>query len=318
MPMVDMPLEELWHYKGRMPKPEDFEAFWKDAMAEVDSIAPEAECIPAEFSPVGAECFHLTFTGVRVARIYAKFLRPVTPGPHPCVLCFHGYTGNSGDWSSYMPYVLQGMCVAAMDCRGQGGNSQDSGCVNGNTQHGHIIRGIQDGLQSLLYRHIFLDTVQLVRVVSRRSEVDPDRLACSGASQGGALSIVCSALNPQIKRAVVQMPFLSDYKRVWEMELGGNAYKELFEYFRMFDPCHEREDEFFKTLGYIDVRFLAPRIKAKLLMAGGLADKTCPPSTQFAAYNAMTCDKQFCIYPDFGHEPLPGFADRAQMFLKGM
>jgi len=32
--------------------------------------------------------------------------------------------------------------MAAMDCRGQGGSSEDSGGVKGNTLCGHIIRGL--------------------------------------------------------------------------------------------------------------------------------------------------------------------------------
>lgn len=318
MPMVDMPLGQLRQYTGRAPRPADFDEYWEKALREVHGVCPETVQTPAAFSPVGADCFDVYFTGVRGARIHAKFLRPQTPGPHPCVLCFHGYTCSSGDWSAYLPYLVQGMCVAAMDCRGQAGDSEDTGGVTGNTQHGHIIRGLQDGAEELLFRHIFLDTVQLVRVVSAMPEVDPQRIAVSGASQGGALAVACSALNPQIRRAVIQMPFLSDFKRVWEMDMTSNAYMELFSYFRMFDPCHEKEAAIFETLGHIDVRFLAPRIKAEVLMATGLMDKTCPTSTHFAVYNALTCAKQLVIYPDFGHEPLPGFSDREQMFLKGL
>ena len=44
-------------------------------------------------------------------------------------------------------------------------------------------------------------------------------------------------------------------------------------------------------------------------------DTVCPPSTQFAAYNKITSPKQTAIYPDFGHEGLPGFHDRAFQFL---
>ena len=35
-------------------------------------------------------------------------------------------------------------------------------------------------------------------------------------------------------------------------------------------------------------------------MATGLMDTTCPPSTQFAAFNKMTCEKKSVIYPTLG------------------
>jgi cephalosporin-C deacetylase len=45
-------------------------------------------------------------------------------------------------------------------------------------------------------------------------------------------------------------------------------------------------------------------------MFTGLMDDICPPSTQFAAYNAISAPKEMVIYPDFGHEGLPGSQDR--------
>jgi cephalosporin-C deacetylase len=47
-------------------------------------------------------------------------------------------------------------------------------------------------------------------------------------------------------------------------------------------------------------------------------DTVCPPSTQFAAYNKITADKSLEIYPDFGHEALPGHPDRIFQFLAGL
>jgi cephalosporin-C deacetylase len=52
-----------------------------------------------------------------------------------------------------------------------------------------------------------------------------------------------------------------------------------------------------------------------VLMSVGLMDTVCPPSTQFAAYNKITAKKQLAIYPDFGHENLPGATDRNMQFF---
>ena len=46
-------------------------------------------------------------------------------------------------------------------------------------------------------------------------------------------------------------------------------------------------------------------------------DTVCPPSTQFAAYNKITSTKDMVIYPDFGHEGLPGERDQTFAFLAG-
>jgi cephalosporin-C deacetylase len=61
---------------------------------------------------------------------------------------------------------------------------------------------------------------------------------------------------------------------------------------------------------------LAKRIRAEVLMATGLMDEICPPSTQFAAYNKIVhLLKKMVIYPDYGHENLPGFNDMTFRFL---
>jgi cephalosporin-C deacetylase-like acetyl esterase len=103
--------------------------------------------------------------------------------------------------------------------------------------------------------HLY-DTAQLARIVMAMPEVDPNRVGTMGGSQGGALSLVCAALEP--------------------------------------------------------------RIRAEVLMGITLMDTICPPSTQFAAFNKITTKKEAVIYPDFGHEGLPGFSDSTFRFLMGL
>jgi cephalosporin-C deacetylase len=319
MPIVDMPLDELQQYQGINPKPDDFDIYWQCALDEMRAIDPQVELVPSAFQTPAVECFDLYFTGVRGARIHAKYLRPKhAEGPHPAVLRFHGYSGNSGDWIESLPFAAQGHSVAALDARGQGGLSEDTGGVKGNTLQGHIIRGLDDAPDNLMFRHIFLDTAQLAGIVMQQPEVDPKRVGAIGGSQGGALTLACAALEPRIKRLAPMCPFLCDYRRVWEMDLAKGAYEELKNYFRLFDPRHEREREVFTRLGYIDCQHLAPRIRGEVLIAIGLMDEICPPSSQFAAFNKITAPKEAMIYPDFAHEGYPGFMDRAFQFLGGL
>jgi cephalosporin-C deacetylase len=324
MPLTfDFPLEQLKTYKGLNPRPADFDSFWDASLAEMRALDPKVSLVPAKFQAPNAECFHMYFTGVGGARVHAKLLRPKQAvKPHPAVLMFHGYTGDSGDFADKLSYVGQGFTVAALDCRGQGGLSEDSGSVKGNTQHGHIIRGLEDALagkpENLLYRQIFLDTAQMAKIVMEMPDVDPTRVGATGGSQGGALTVACIGLEPRIKLAAPIFPFLSDYKRVWEMDLAKDAYAELREYFRHYDPNHAQEEAIFEKLGYIDIQHLAPRIRAEVLWFVGLMDTVCPPSSQFAAYNKITSPKSLVIYPDFGHEGIPGANDKTFEYLMGL
>lgn len=318
MPVVDMPIEELRSYNGANPRPNDFEEYWDRALKEMNAVEPNISITKStEFSAPHVKCMDLYFDGTRNGRVYAKLLIPNNlTGKAPAVLHFHGYSGNTGDWTALLNIASAGFIVAAMDCRGQGGKSSDKNPVEGNTLHGHIIRGLDDpDPDNLYYRQVFLDTALLAKIIMGMDEVDENRIAVFGGSQGGALTVACAALVPEIKLAAPSYPFLTDYKRVWDMDLDKGAYGELREYFRRFDPRHEKENEVFTKLGYIDLQYLANRIKAKIMFGTGLMDETCPPSTQFAIYNKITSEKSMVVYPDFGHEWLPGFADKTfEMF----
>ena len=321
MPLTfDFPLEQLKDYTGTNPRPDDFDVFWDSALSEMRAVKPEIELTPADFKASFCKCEDLYFTGVGGARIHAKLLKPLAAkAPGPALLMFHGYSMDAGDWTDKLGYVAQGFTVAAMDCRGQGGSSEDPGGVSGNTLHGHIIRGLQDALngtpEKLLFRQIFLDTAQLAGIVMDLPGVDASRVGATGGSQGGALTVACAALEPRIRRAAPAYPFLSDYKRVWSMDQAKDAYLELKDLFRRFDPTHQKEDAIFEKLGYIDIQHLANRVQADVLWGIGLMDTICPPSSQFAAYNKIRSPKAMKIYPDFGHENLPGFADKAFEFM---
>jgi cephalosporin-C deacetylase len=321
MPLTfDFPLEQCKTYQGINPKPADFDAYWERALEEMRATPPEVEMVRADFRARGAECFDLYFTGVGGARVHAKFLRPAkSSGPHPAVLMFHGYSVDSGDWADKLAYVSQGFSVAALDARGQGGLSEDNSVVHGTTLNGQFVRGLEDALhgrpEKFVFRQIFLDTAELARIVMEMPDVDERHVGATGWSQGGALTVACAALEPRIARIAPVYPFLSDYRRVWEMDMAKDAYNELKEWFRRFSPRHENEAEVFEKLGYIDIQHLAPRVRAEVLWSIGLMDTICPPSSQFAAYNKIVSKKRMDIYPDYVHEHIRGAPDRIFSFL---
>ncbi|WDR02592.1 acetylxylan esterase [Devosia algicola] len=326
MPLTfDLSIDKLPGYAGRNPKPADFDKFWATGLAEMAAVTPDVELVPAEFECSFADCFHLYFTGVGGARIHAKYVRPKdAPNPHPAIVQFHGYADRIGDWAAgpMLAFAAQGFSYIGMDCRGQGGLSEDRGIVRGNTLRGHIVRGLEDALQGapekLLFRNIFLDTAQITRLVMGMDEVDADRVGVWGGSQGGGLTVACSALVPEVAKLAPVFPFLSDYRRVWEMDQAKNAYLELSEWFRRFDPLHQREAEVFSALGYIDIQHLAERVRGEVLWRIGLADQVCPPSTQYAAYNKLTAAKKMVTYPDYAHEKLPMEMDQLFAFMAAL
>lgn len=319
----DLDWEELQTYQGINPKPADHGAFWEATLAELEGVAANVKLTPADFCAPFADCFHMTFTGLGGASLYAKVVRPINQTePGPAVVMFHGYSWHSGSWLDKLPYAAAGITVVAFDCRGQGGRSHDNGEVRGNTLNGHIVRGLTDALdgrpEQLYYRQTFADTAHVARLTMGFDFVDETRVGVTGASQGGALAVACAALVPEIKFAAPIYPFLADYQRVWEIDLAADAYGELTEWFRRFDPQHKRSAEVFTQLGYVDIQHLASKIQAETVWYIGLSDKICPPSSQFAAYNKIEAPKRLEVYPDFAHEDLPGANDQIFQLMLGL
>ena len=316
MPLVDMSVEQLFKYQGISPCPKDIDEYWDAALEEMNALNHNAEFIKKEFLSKTADMYDLYYTGTKNARIHAKVAVPKKEkGKMPAVLMFHGLSGSSCEWSGLLKYASQGYVVAFMDVRGQGGLSEDVGTVTGTTYTTPFTRGLDGDKHDLLMRDVFLDTALLAKIIMGLDYVDETRVGVTGGSQGGALSVACACLVPEIKKCAPLYPYLSDYKRVYEMDLNKGAYEGLKYYFRHFDPTHKHFDEIYEKLGYIDVQNIAKRMKAELLMFTGLMDTTCPPSTQFAMYNKVNSKKDVVFYPEYGHERLKGAEDIIFEFL---
>jgi cephalosporin-C deacetylase len=304
-------------YMGQGIKPADFDEFWNQQLAKLDEIPLHYELEKVEVPSRIADFFNLYFVGVGGVKVRCQYVRPKqliekVPG----MVMFHGYHCDSGDFNDKVGLAAEGFSVLAMDCRGQGGLSEDNTVVKGATLKGLIIRGVEEGLpESLYFRSVFLDTVQATRILMSMEEVNEEEIYVQGASQGGALSLICAALEPRVKKVVAQYPFLSDYRKAFEFDINSSAYEELAYWFRFRDPLHEREEEFFNTLEYIDLQHFAPRIKAEVKWAIGLEDGICYPAQQFAVYNKITSPKEMIFFPEYGHEYLPKLGDRVKGFL---
>lgn len=316
--LFDFKTEPLKDYRGVGEAPREYEAYWDRARQALAEAPLSYELEKADFSCRSAEAYDLYFTGVGGARIHCQLLKPKgLSSKIPAVAMFHGYWTHSGDWTGKLGYIAEGYAVLAMDVRGQGGTSLDTGLYKGNTQSGHIIRGVEsDSPDGLFYRNVYLDTAQAVDILASMDFVDESRIFATGASQGGALTVACAALSKKLRGAAAVYPFLCDFRGVYQNSLSGNeTYEELIWYFRQRDPFHEKEEFFFERLGYIDLKNIVGSILCDILWVTGLADNVCPPFAQMAAYNGITSSKELVYLPEYGHEYLPFTGDKILAFF---
>lgn len=316
--LKDVALENWGRFQSNDIKPKGFDAFWRKGKEEVDLLGLNYQLIKRDLYSSVAEGFDLYFQGINGAKIHAQLIRPIHPVKKtPVLFQFHGYHSHAGDWGDKIGFAAEGIMTVALNIRGQGGPSQDLTVSKGNSLKGHIIRGLEEGPENLLFRQAYLDIYQLTKIVTQMSEVDTTQLFAYGASQGGALALLCSYFEPRIKTVFTLYPFLSIFREAYRLDVENSAYEELAYWFRFRDPQHKKEEFFFKTLDYIDLQFFVPDIKAKVLWGIGLEDRVCHPKLQFGVYNRLNTVKDMLFFPEYAHEYIPEFSDemRKQMYL---
>ena len=301
MPSIDMPLDRLREYKPPLYQPGDFDAYWNTTIDKALRQPINAELIPYALPAAGVECFAVRFDGFTdggsPGRIAGWYLRPARVGKFPAVVHYHGYSGRGPRPLDMLALASQGICCLSMDCRGQNGQSTDTSPGDGGNHMGWMTKGIRDPRQ-YYFRFVYADAVRALELVARRDEVDESRIAVTGGSQGGALSLAASALSDRPILSLPDIPFLCDFRRAIQITPAG-PYPEIINFLKQFPTLQEQVIE---TLSYIDNLNLAPRIRCRTIISNSLWDDVCPPSTIFAVFHHITAPKEMTIYPYHKHE----------------
>ena len=318
MAVLDMSLEKLKSYMGSNIKGSDFENYWSKQIKLIDKSIKniEFELIRKKISNDNIWCYDLVFKSFDGSNIYAKYICPKDKENTPLVLEFHDYMESSGGWFKLSRYAGIGYSVLAMDCRGQGGLTSDDTKVKGTTVFGDIVRGIDDSLDNLYYRNIYLDSYILSKIGEQLNNINSEKIIVSGKGQGASISIFIVSYNKKIKKCVLEAPFLADFKRVIDIDLDIKLYSGLRSYFRCFDPEGIYEEETLEKLSYIDIVNFANEVECEVLMGTGLLDDISPPSTQFAVFNNIKSkNKKHLIFSKYGHEHNNFFENEVLNFI---
>jgi cephalosporin-C deacetylase len=214
---------------------------------------------------------------------------------------YQGYNGGRGLAHEHIFWACAGYAHLVVDTRGQG-----SGWTVGDTadpvgatpsQPGFLTRGVENP-HDYYYRRVYTDAVRAVGALRSHPLVDGERVAITGASQGGGIALAVAALVPGLATVLPDVPFLCDFPRAARIA-GTDPYGEIVRYVQAH---RDRVDQVFRTLSYFDGVVLARTATVSALFSVALMDQTCPPSTVFGAYNAYAGDKEIAVYEFNDHE----------------
>lgn len=303
MPNTDLSLEQLREYRPTVAEPEDFDVFWADTLTEARASGGMPELRPATTPITQFFVEDLVFPGFAGDPVRGWIVRPKSAVPLPTVVEFLGYGGGRGLPGERLQWAAAGYVHVLMDTRGQGsawGTGGDTPDPHGSgpAAPGFMTRGILDPAD-YYYRRVFTDAVRLIDAVGGLPFVDADRIAVTGGSQGGAISLAAAALHPAVRAVMPEVPFLCHFRRSVELT-PDPPFTEITRYLAVH---RDQEEAVFRTLSYFDGVNLARRITAPALFSAALMDPIVLPSTVFAAFHHLASrDRQIEVYPFNGHE----------------
>jgi cephalosporin-C deacetylase-like acetyl esterase len=152
---------------------------------------------------------------------------------------------------------------------------------------------------SLSYRGIYMDCVRAVDFLCSREEVDSNRIAVKGGSQGGGLTLATAALcSGRIAACAYFDPFPCDMRH--QIKIRTTCQSELKNDLAYYhNPCSF--DKVLDIQDLIDTRSFAPKITCPVLFTTALFDDDCPAHVGFSAFNLIKSEKQYKVYPNDGH-----------------
>ena len=252
--LFDLPLEQLKTYKPAREEASDFDAFWQDTLALARSHPLDARFEPVDFGLRTVETFDVTFAGYAGQPVKGWLLLPrQRNGALPCIVEYIGYGGGRGLPLDWLVFASAGYAHLIMDTRGQGstwraGDTPDSSGDGANPYHpGFMTQGVLSP-KTYYYRRVFTDGVRAVEAARSHPSVRSDRIAVTGRSQGGGITIAVSALVPDVAASMPDVPFLCHYRRATTL-VDSMPYGEIVNYLRVH---RGKEETVFRTLSYFD------------------------------------------------------------------
>lgn len=280
-------------------EPKDFNTFWQGNLDELAKIPlTYTKEIAKEYCTDKVDCYLVKIPVSRRKQcVYGYLFYPknAQPGKHPVVLCppgagiktikeplRHKYYAENG-------FIRLEIEIHGLDPRLPKETFDDISRAFNSDPTGYLENGI-DNRDRYYMKHVYLALVRCIDLLTSLPEWDGRNVAVQGGSQGGALALVAAGLDKRVNLCVVNHPALSDMAGYTEKGRTG-GYPHFNRMTGLYTPSN------ISTMAYYDVVNFARKVKANTYMTWGYNDNTCPPTTSYAVWNTLNCEKESLITP---------------------
>lgn len=289
--------------------PADFVRFWDKAKAENANIpmAPQMKLL-TDRSTATINVYEVSVQNYELgSRIYGILCVPKKPGIYPALLTVPG--AGIGPKSGDLSMAEKGFITLQIGIHGIPVTMADSVYKNLAKEEkykSYRISGIDDR-DKFYFKRVYLGCIRAIDFIYSLPEFDQQHLAVAGGSQGGALTIVTTALDSRVKYLVAFAPALSDLPGYTANRAGGWPH--------VFKSTVNQTKTKIETSKYFDVANFAQLVKVPGFYSWGFNDETCPPTSMYAAFNMISAPKELFLEKDAGHWYYPEQNKRKSAWL---
>lgn len=281
-------------------EPKDFENFWQQNIDELKKVSLSyTKELAEEYCTDKMDCYLVKLQIDKMGHAmygYLFYPKNAKAGSHPVVLCPPGAgikTIKEPLRSKYYAengFIRMEVEIHGLDPRLPATTFSEISKAFNDANGGYLSNGLEDKNRYYM-KHVYMGLVRCIDFLTSLPEWDGKNVAVQGGSQGGALAIIAAGLDKRVTQCVANHPALSD--------MAGYAEKGRTGGYPHFNKYHQilQNKDCLNTLAYYDVVNFARYVKASTYLTWGYNDVTCPPTTSYAVWNTLKCEKESLLTP---------------------
>jgi cephalosporin-C deacetylase len=286
-----------------MPVPEDFDAFWAAQKAELAKVPMKSTLTPVTSPSKAVEAFDVQIDclGKPVSGYFGRF-KGAKPKSLPAILHVHGAGVRSSNLGSVSWAANEGgMLSLDINAHGlpNGKPKEFYDALAAGELKDYRIEGNQDR-EKVYFKGMFLRLIRAIDFLTAQPEWDGKTLIVYGSSQGGFQAFAAAGLDERVTFICAGVPAGCDHTGSQANRIAG--WPKIVPN----DAEGKPDAAALQASRYFDNVNFATRARCRgAVVTVGFIDTTCPPTSVYAAYNALTIPK--AIHTDVlsGHTNTP-------------
>jgi cephalosporin-C deacetylase-like acetyl esterase len=287
--------------------PADFDAFWDAGKKELAKVPIDAKLVRvARLSDERVDCYKISLGNIEGKRVHGWLSVPKGEGPFPAILTVPGagvYGIGPDKGHAYLGALSMNIIIhdIPVDENKDFYAKQSAGPLK---DYRDI--GMEDKNKSY-YRAVILGCVRCIDYLFTRDDFNKKELAVTGGSQGGALTLITSGVDPRVTLAAPNVAAMCDH--------SGLAFDRISGWPHWLNRA-KNKDKVLETSAFFDAVNFARKFKGKSIHGVGFIDTVCAPTTVYAAFNVHPEPKVMINSPQMGHATDPRWTQAREQFFK--